>query len=93
MGKPSLLMALDYLRLLVTERPEKVPAAAMPWHGRLELEATTRTMAASQLALWALVALGVTGVAVDLSCTAYADSPRRTIHIDTAGASGPNAAR
>jgi hypothetical protein len=58
MGNPSLLIALDYLALLTTERPEKFPLAALRWHGRFELEARTLTLAESQLALSALVALG-----------------------------------
>jgi hypothetical protein len=37
MGRPSLLIALDYLVLLVSERPEKYPVAALRWHGRFEL--------------------------------------------------------
>ena len=55
MGTPSLLLELDYLVLLTTERPEKFPLAALRWHGRFELEATTLT---PQLALSALVAMG-----------------------------------
>jgi hypothetical protein len=39
MGKPNLLVALDYLVLLVSERPAKYPLAALRWHGRFELEA------------------------------------------------------
>jgi hypothetical protein len=58
MGKPSLLLRIEYLQLLVTERPEKYPLAALRWHGRFELEARTLTLAESQLALSALVALG-----------------------------------
>jgi hypothetical protein len=58
MGNPSLLVAIEYLQLLVLERPAKFPLAALRWHGRLELEATTLTLAESQLALYALVAMG-----------------------------------
>jgi hypothetical protein len=58
MGNPSLLIALEYLVLLVTEKPEKYPLAALRWHGRFELEARTLTLAESQLALSALVAMG-----------------------------------
>ena len=58
MGNPSLLLAIEYLQLLVLERPAKFPLAALRWHGRLELEATTLTLAESQLALSALVAMG-----------------------------------
>jgi hypothetical protein len=57
MGTPNLLMVLDYLDLLAVQRPEKLPAAAIRWHGRLELEATTMTLAESQLALAALASL------------------------------------
>jgi hypothetical protein len=38
-------------------RPEKLPAAAVRWHGRLEVEATVMTLAESQLALAALASL------------------------------------
>jgi hypothetical protein len=58
MGNPSLLLAIDYLVLLVAERPAKFPLAALRWHGRFELEARTLTLGESQLALSALVALG-----------------------------------
>ena len=58
MGSPSLLVAIEYLQLLVLERPAKYSLAALRWHGRLELEATTLTLAESQLALSALVAMG-----------------------------------
>jgi hypothetical protein len=58
MGNPSLLVAIDYLVLLVAERPAKFPLAALRWHGRFELEARTLTLAESQLALSALVAMG-----------------------------------
>jgi hypothetical protein len=58
MGSPSLLVALEYLQLLVMERPEKFPLAALRWHGRFELEALTLSLAESQLALSALVAMG-----------------------------------
>ncbi len=57
MGTPSLLVALDYLVLLVELRPEKAQLAAIRWHGRLELEATTLTLTESQLALAALANL------------------------------------
>jgi hypothetical protein len=58
MGNPSLLLAPEYLQLLITEKPAKYPLAALRWHGRFELEARTLTLAESQLALSALVALG-----------------------------------
>jgi hypothetical protein len=41
---PSLLVALDYLALLVDAKPERFPAAALRWHGRLELETPTLTL-------------------------------------------------
>jgi hypothetical protein len=56
-ASPSLLDALAYLDLLVEVKPEKVEPAALRWHGRLELEAATMTLAESQLALAALASL------------------------------------
>jgi hypothetical protein len=56
-GTPSLLDALDYLDLLAETKPEKLPQAAIRWHGRFELEATTLTIADSHLALSALASL------------------------------------
>ena len=44
-GKPSLLDALDYLDLLAETRPEKLEPAVIRWHGRLEIEAWTMTLA------------------------------------------------
>jgi hypothetical protein len=57
MGNPSLLVALDYVILLAELRPDKAKVAALRWHGRLELEARTLTLAESQFALAALAAL------------------------------------
>lgn len=57
MKQPSLLVVLDYLDLLAELKPEKLPLAAIRWHGRLELEASTLTLNDSQLALAALAAL------------------------------------
>jgi hypothetical protein len=57
MGTPSLLVALDYLGLLSELRPDRFDGAAIRWHGRLELETPTLTLAESQLALAALGAL------------------------------------
>jgi hypothetical protein len=56
-GNPSLLVALDYLELLADVRPGKFDRAAVRWHGRLELETPTLTVAESQFALAALGAL------------------------------------
>ena len=56
MRDPSLLVALDYLALLAELKPERVLAAAVRWHGRLELEALTLTE--SQFAFAALALLG-----------------------------------
>jgi hypothetical protein len=53
----SLLDALDYLDLLAEQKPAKLEQAALRWHGRLELEANTLTVAESQLALAALASL------------------------------------
>ena len=58
MRDPSLLVALDYLALLAELKPERFPAAAVRWHGKLELEAPTLTLTESQFALAALAALG-----------------------------------
>ena len=57
MRDPSLLVALDYLALLAELKPERFPAAAVRWHGRLELEAPTLTLTESQFAHAALAAL------------------------------------
>jgi hypothetical protein len=57
MGKPPLLDALSYLELLAEVKPEKLERAAVRWHGRLEVEAPTLTLAESQLALAALASL------------------------------------
>jgi len=56
-GTPSLLDALDYLELLAVTKPQKMEAAAIRWHGRLELEAKVMTLEESQLALAALASL------------------------------------
>lgn len=57
MRNPSLLLLLEYLDLLADLKPEKLPSAALRWHGRFELEATSLTLADSQLALSALGSL------------------------------------
>jgi hypothetical protein len=57
MGGLSLIDALDYVVMLVEVQPERAPAAAIRWHGRLELEASMLTLAESQLALAALASL------------------------------------
>lgn len=49
--------ALDLLFLIAAERPERLPAAVLRWHGRLELEAATLTLEDAQLALAALAHL------------------------------------
>ena len=43
--------------LLAELQPAKAKTAALRWHGRLEMEAPTLTLAESQFALAALVAL------------------------------------
>jgi hypothetical protein len=50
MGTPSLLVALDYPELLADVRPDRFDRAAVRWHGRLELETPTLTVAESQFA-------------------------------------------
>ena len=57
MRDPSLLVLVDYLELLADVRPDKFDRAAVRWHGRLELETPTLTVAESQFALAALGAL------------------------------------
>ena len=57
LGTLSLLDALDYLALVADLKPEKLERAAIRWHGRLETEARTLTLAESQLALAALASL------------------------------------
>jgi hypothetical protein len=57
MGSLSLLDALHYLDLLAEQKPEKLERAAIRWHGRLETEAQTLTLAESQLALAAVASL------------------------------------
>jgi hypothetical protein len=51
MGGLSLLDALDYLAVLAEVQPERSQAAALRWHGRLELEAAALTLVESQFAL------------------------------------------
>ncbi|MFL5966089.1 MAG: hypothetical protein ACJ747_06000 [Gaiellaceae bacterium] len=57
LGTLSLLDALAYLDLLVDVRPDKLERAAIRFHGRLETEAQTLTLAESHLALAALTSL------------------------------------
>ena len=57
MGGLSLIDALDYLVMLTEVRPDRAPAAAIRWHGRLELESVTLSLVESQLALAALADL------------------------------------
>jgi len=45
--------------LLAVTKPQKMEAAAIRWHGRLELEAKVMTLEESQLALAALASLCV----------------------------------
>jgi hypothetical protein len=57
MRTASLLDVIDYLELLAVTKPQKLEAAAIRWHGRLELEAGVMTLEESQLALAALASL------------------------------------
>ena len=57
LGEVPLPDALDYLELLASERSPRLEAAAVRWHGRLEVEARALTLAEAQLALAALAAL------------------------------------
>ena len=66
-GLASLHEGLDYLDLLAEVKPAKLEHAALRWHGRLELEASTMTLGESQLALAALASLCAgEGSALDL---------------------------
>jgi hypothetical protein len=51
MGGLSLNDALDLCALIAEEKPERLERAAVRWHGRLELEAVTLTLAESGFAL------------------------------------------
>jgi hypothetical protein len=51
LGEVSLLDALAYLELLAVVRPDRFDRAAVRWHGRLETETATLTLAESQFAL------------------------------------------
>lgn len=66
MGQVTLLEALDYLALLAELRPDRVERAAVRWHGRLELEASLRTLFESQSALAALANLGGGGESIEV---------------------------
>lgn len=66
MGAVSLLEALDYLALLAELRPDRLEAAAVRWHGRLELESSLLTLAESQLALAALANLSSNGNTIEI---------------------------
>jgi hypothetical protein len=66
MGAVSLLEALDYLALLAELRPDRLEAAAVRWHGRLELESALLTLAESQLALAALANLSSNGDTIEI---------------------------
>ena len=66
MGAVSLLEALDYLALLAELRPDRLEAAAVRWHGRLELESSLLTLAESQLALAALANLSSKGDTIEI---------------------------
>ena len=50
----SLLDALDLVILMARVRPDRLERAAIRWHGRLEIEATTLTLPESRFALAAL---------------------------------------
>lgn len=66
MGAVSLLEALDYLALLAELRPDRLEAAAVRWHGRLELESSILTLAESELALAALANLSSNGDTIEI---------------------------
>ena len=55
--QPTLEAALGYLDLLAEQEPDKLERACVQWHGRLETEAPSLSLADSQLALTALESL------------------------------------
>ncbi len=57
LGGLALDDALDLVVLIAEQKPERLEAAALRWHGRLELEASVLTIKESQLALSALADL------------------------------------
>jgi hypothetical protein len=50
----SLHDALDLVALIAKVRPDRLDRAAIRWHGRLEIEATSLTLAESRFAFAAL---------------------------------------
>jgi hypothetical protein len=66
MGGLALDSALDFIVLIAKEKPERFERAALRWHGRLELEATTLTLEESQFALAALARLRIDPTAAAL---------------------------
>jgi hypothetical protein len=91
------MLALDYVNLLAELQPAKAKTAALRWHGRLELEASTLTLAESQFALAALVALcdgnrDAIGVLRRLLRKVAADiGQRRELSREKNGGCGPHA--
>jgi hypothetical protein len=66
MGGLSLYEALDLCALIAEEKPERLERAVVRWHGRLELEAATLTLAEARFALAALERLQVDPQAVEM---------------------------
>ena len=66
--------ALDLLFLIAAEKPERLPAAVMRWHGRLELEVSTLTLEEAQLALADLRDGGGAGAAAAAAAEREADT-------------------
>lgn len=62
----SLHDALDLVVLIARVRPDRLERAAIRWHGRLEIEAPTLTLAESRFALAALERLPADPQAGDL---------------------------
>ncbi len=50
----SLVDALELVILIASQRPDRLDRAAVRWHGRLEVEVPTLTLAESRFALAAL---------------------------------------
>jgi hypothetical protein len=62
----SLHDALDLVVLIARQRPDRLERAAIRWHGRLETEAPTLTLAESRFALAALEHLPCNPRAADM---------------------------
>ena len=62
----SLADALELVVLIATQRPDRLERTAVRWHGRLEVEVPTLTLAESRFALAALERLPADPRAADM---------------------------